>query len=420
MNDAAESLTGWTAADARGQPLERVFQIINEDSRQAVTNPATRALHDGVVVGLANHTVLVRKDGSECPIDDSEAPILDENGQVSGCVLIFRGVSVQRRLDQSRPGQLRATAAAIVESSDDAIISKTLQGTIQSWNAAAERVFGHRAETAIGQHISLVIPPERIAEEDQIIERLKLGERIEHFETERLRADGQRIPVSLTISPIRNDAGEVVGASKVARDVTRQRQAEAEREKFVTLVETSTDFVAMFDLQGMPFFVNRAGLLKVGLDDIDAARRTPLAEFFFPEDRRRIIDAFLPSVLQSATARLCGRNFETEHYAGWHSKCSAQRQGWPVDRAGHRESGRDRAQAPGGQPASTRQRSVGGRPPQGRVPRPLAHELRNPLAPLSNMLAVMQRRWRSRRGNARDTMQRQLASWCGWSTICST
>src|SRR5207344_3310708 len=107
---------------------------------------------------------------------------------------------------------------------------------------------------------------------------------------------GQRIQVSLTISPIKNDAGEVVGASKVARDVTRQRQAEAEREKFVTLVETSTDFIGMCDLQGMPFYVNRAGLQLVGLDDIDVARRTPLVEFFFPEDRPRILDEFIPSV----------------------------------------------------------------------------------------------------------------------------
>jgi len=415
MNDAAQSLTGWTVADARGQPLDRVFHIVNEDSRQIVASPAMRALRDGVVVGLANHTLLVRKDGSECPIDDSAAPIRDENGQVSGCVLIFRDVSVQRRLDQSRTGQLITARllAAIVESSDDAIISKTLQGTIQSWNAAAERVFGHRAETAIGQHISLVIPPERIAEEDRIIERLKLGERIEHFETERLRADGQRIRVSLTISPIRNDAGEVVGASKVARDVTRQRLAEAEREKFVTLVENSTDFVAMFDLQGMPFFVNRAGLLKVGLDDVDAARRTPLAEFFFPEDRRRILDAFLPSVLQRGHGEIevRFRNFATEQ-ARWMAfkvLTLKDKAGQSIALATVSQDVTERKHLEDNLRRLASDLSEADRR-KDEFLATLAHELRNPLAPLSNMLAVMQRAEGDAgvMQRARDTMQRQL------------
>src|ERR1051325_6549174 len=149
--------------------------------------------------------------------------------------------------------------AAIVESSDDAIISKSLQGIIQTWNAAAERLFGYTAEEAVGQHISLVIPPERLAEEDDIIASLKAGKRIDHFETERVHKDGRRIIVSLTISPIKDEDGKVVGASKIVRDVTERRRAESEREMFVTLVENSTDFIGICDLQGVPFFINRAG-----------------------------------------------------------------------------------------------------------------------------------------------------------------
>jgi PAS domain S-box-containing protein len=114
--------------------------------------------------------------------------------------------------------------AAIVESSDDAIISKSLDGTIRSWNAAAERLFGFAPEEAIGRHISLVIPPERIVEEDSIIASLRAGRRIEHFDTERRHRDGRLIPVSLTISPIHDDDGRVVGASKIVRDVTEQRR----------------------------------------------------------------------------------------------------------------------------------------------------------------------------------------------------
>ena len=130
-----------------------------------------------MVVGLANHTVLIKKDGSECPIDDSAAPIRNEQGHVSGCVLIFRDVTAQRLIEREKANQLITARllASIVESSDDAIISKSLDGIIQSWNAAAERLFGYTAEQAVGQHISLVIPPDRIAEEDEIIASLKAG-----------------------------------------------------------------------------------------------------------------------------------------------------------------------------------------------------------------------------------------------------
>ena len=226
LNKVAERLTGWSRDEALGQPLERVFNIVNETTRRPVENPATRALREGVIVGLANHTVLVKKDGSECPIDDSAAPIRNEQGHVSGCVLIFRDVTQQRLIEREKASQLITARllAAIVESSDDAIISKSLEGIIQSWNAAAERLFGFTAEEAVGQHISLVIPTDRITEEDQIIASLKAGNRIEHFETERVRKDGQRIIVSLSISPIKDDSGNVVGASKIVRDVTERMQ----------------------------------------------------------------------------------------------------------------------------------------------------------------------------------------------------
>ena len=147
LNAVAESLTGWAARDALGQPLDAVFRVVNEQTRQPVESPATRALRDGIVVGLANHTVLMHKDGTEHPIDDSAAPIRDEQGHVSGCVLIFRDVTVQRRLEQEKTDQLLTARllASIVESSDDAIISKSLDGVIQTWNASAERLFGTTA-----------------------------------------------------------------------------------------------------------------------------------------------------------------------------------------------------------------------------------------------------------------------------------
>jgi PAS domain S-box-containing protein len=525
MNAVAESLTGWARSDADGQPLDAVFRIVNEDTRQPVENPATKVLRDGVAAALANHTVLVQKGGTECPIDDSAAPISDEDGHVSGCVLIFRDVRAQRLMEREKASQFLTARllTSIIESSDDAIIGKSLDGIVQSWNAAAERLFGYSADQAIGRHISLVIPPERLAEEDDIIASLKAGHRIEHFETERLRSDGRRILVSLTISPIKNDAGNVVGASKIVRDVTRQRQAEqrerqllveaaaanakfqaffeqgalfagimevngtileanrlsweacgftreqivgkpfwegpwwapstklteqikagsaqaaegqtfraempyfvgdgserladvtiqpirddegrvlflaptgvditdrrraeADREKFVTLVENSTDFIGMCDLNGVPFFVNRAGLEMVGLDSIEEARRAPVASFFFPEDQQEIIQEFFPSVLEKGHGEI---EVRFRHFKTGEARWMAYKVVTVPDAAG-----RPIAFATVSQDVTERRRlednlrrlaadlSEADRR-KNEFLAILAHELRNPLAPISN------------------------------------
>jgi PAS domain S-box-containing protein len=153
-------------------------------------------------------------------------------------VLIFRDISERRRWERDDASRLLAARqlASIVETSDDAIVRKSLDGIIQSWNAGAERLFGYTAEQAVGRHVSLVIPDDRIAEEDEIIASLKAGRRVDHFETQRRHSSGRLLWVSLTISPIVDDEGRVVGASKIARDVTRQRQladdlAAADRQK---------------------------------------------------------------------------------------------------------------------------------------------------------------------------------------------
>ncbi len=143
-----------------------------------------------------------------------------------GAVLVFRDIT-----DRKRAEEARAILAAIVESSDDAIVSKTIDGIIRSWNAGAERLFGYSSAEAVGQPITLIIPPERLAEERYILDRLVRGERIEHYETVRVSRQGRRLDISLTVSPIRDGDGRIVGASKVARDITdRKRSEEALRE----------------------------------------------------------------------------------------------------------------------------------------------------------------------------------------------
>ena len=151
--------------------------------------------------------------------------------------------------------QAQAHLAAIVTSSNDAIVGKTLEGIITSWNAAAERIFGYKAEEMIGQPILRLIPPELHGEENQILERIRAGQRIEHYETKRLTKAGHRIPVSLTISPIKDAAGNIVGASKIARDITDRKQAEewrrASEERYRILFDVGPVAVYSCDASGV-------------------------------------------------------------------------------------------------------------------------------------------------------------------------
>ncbi|HEY7328809.1 MAG TPA: PAS domain S-box protein [Gemmataceae bacterium] len=231
MNPVAAALTGWTPGEAAGRPLEEVFRIINEWTRQNLENPVKRVLSEGRIIGLANHTLLIAKDGTERPIDDSAAPIRDAQGEIKGVVLIFRDMTERKHAER-----IRLQLAALVESSDDAIIGKDLDGVIRSWNRGAERLYGYAAEEAIGKPITLIIPPDHPDELPAILERLKRGERIEHYETVRVCKDGRRVDVSLSISPIKDENGRIIGASKIAHDITErnrlyQQLQEADRRK---------------------------------------------------------------------------------------------------------------------------------------------------------------------------------------------
>lgn len=414
LNESAESLTGWSRADAVGQPLAEVFRIVDETTRQPVESPASRVLREGTVLGLADRTLLIRRDGSQLPIDDSAAPIRDELGVVSGCVLIFRDVTEQRQAERNRVSQLIGARmlASIVESSEVAIVSKSLDGVIQSWNAAAERMFGYLAAEAIGKHISLVIPPDRLAEEDAIIASLKSGKRVEHFETVRQRADGSRLWVSLTVSPLKDDAGNVIGASKMVIDLDARKRAEAERQRFATLIENSTDFVGICDLDGVPIFINRAGLRLLGIDDLEEARRVHVWDFFFPEDQGRIREELFPAVLEKghAEVEVRFRHFKTGA-AIWMSYkvlTLTDDAGRPVaigtvsQDITQRKRLEDNLRALAADLSEADAR-------KDEFLATLAHELRGPLAPLSNVLEVWKRTEDpAKLESARDTMARQL------------
>jgi PAS domain S-box-containing protein len=221
MNPVAEELTGWGSDEAAGQPLGQVFSIVNEETRLPVENPVAKVLREGYTVGLANHTVLINRNGKETPIDDSAAPIRGEGDALEGVVLVFRDVTEIRRAAEARQH-----LAAIVESTEDAIISKNLDGTVLSWNEGAERLYGYTAGEMLGRSLAILLPPEHSDELPDILNRLGQGERFSRLETQRMRKDGSRIEVALTISPIKNVDGKIIGASTIARDITARRQEE--------------------------------------------------------------------------------------------------------------------------------------------------------------------------------------------------
>jgi PAS domain S-box-containing protein len=171
---------------------------------------------------LRDHEARLKcRDGSIRTVAIDSSAVGDE-GRFVHTLCITRDIT-----DRKRAEELHAGLAAIVDSSDDAIVGKTLDGIITSWNKGAARIFGYTADEAIGRHITLIIPPERHAEEDGVLDRIRRGEKVDHFETERRARDGRRIDISLTVSPIRDSRGRVIGASKIARDITERKRIEA-------------------------------------------------------------------------------------------------------------------------------------------------------------------------------------------------
>ena len=544
LNAVAATLTGLTENDALGRPLDEIFHILNEETRQPAESPVQRVLADGRVCGLANHTVLISKDGTEWPIADSAAPIRDATGEVLGVVMVFRDVTEERRAarqiadSESRKAAILQTAlecvitidqegkildfnpaaeqtfgyrtadvvgremaeliippslrerhrqglarylatgegpvlnrrielpavradgtefpselaitrinregppiftgylrditerkraeaeqarlAAIVKHSDDAIISKTLNGTILTWNAGAQRIFGYEAAEVVGRPITILLPPERVSEEEQILERLRRGELIEHFETVRLTKDGRRLDVSLTVSPLKDATGTVVGASKILRDVTERKRIDQalreSREQLRVTLASIGDAVITTDTEGVITYLNAVAESLTGWSNTDAAGQ-PLDTVF------RVVNEQTREPVENPAAR-------------------ALRKGVIVGLANHTvlicRDGSERPIDDSAAPIKDEHGHVAGcvlifrdvserRDVEQRIHSlmtelqhtdrrkdeflaTLAHELRGPLAPLSNMLEVMKRADGNRDTNqqAQVMMERQV------------
>ena len=298
LNAEAERLTGWKNAEAGGRPLSEVFRIVNEETRRPAESPVEKALRLGTIVGLANHTVLISRSQSETPIDDSAAPIRGPDGSLSGVVLVFRDVAERRKAHLTQ-----ARLAAIVEYSGDAIVTKDLNGIIQTWNRSAEELFGYRPEDIVGKHVSILIPPDRLDEEEQIIQRLRRGEPSERLETVRMAKDGRHIHVALSVSPIKDADGKVVGASKVIHDisalVSTREALLREKEFLATTLASIGDAVMLTDPEGRVTYLNPVAQELTGWSEGDAVGQ-PLPEVFkiVNEESRKSVENPVDKVLR--------------------------------------------------------------------------------------------------------------------------
>jgi len=239
-NPGAERLYGYLAQEMIGRPMSLLLPPDRAGEEEEILARISRG--EGV-----DHfeTVRLRKDRRLINISLTISPVKNHKGEIVGASHIARDIT-----ERVEYGRLTGLLAAIVESADDAIVGKDLSGVIQTWNQGAQKLYGYSQEQAIGRSMTMLLPPGREDEEADILARIARGERVEHFETERLRHDGERINVSITISPIRNGGGKVIGASHLARNITDRNRLESATAQLAAIVESSEDAIVSKNLDG--------------------------------------------------------------------------------------------------------------------------------------------------------------------------
>lgn len=283
-NPAAERLFGYTKEEMIGKT---VFALMTEsyypEQEEMINNLLQRA--------TVNHffTKRVTKDDHFIPVSVTLSPIADETGIIIGASQILRDIS-----EDIIAQEQKAILAAIVEGSVDAIISKTLNGTITSWNKGAETIFGYTESEIIGKHITTLMPPDKLHEEDYIISNVKQGNKIEHYQTIRLTKDGNRIPISLTVSPVRDKAGNIIGVSKIARDITAQKQADIKQATLASIVESSDDAIISKTLEGIIITWNKGAETIFGYTEAEALGKH--ISLLIPKDRLQEEDRIINSI----------------------------------------------------------------------------------------------------------------------------
>ena len=239
-NAAATAIYGYTPEEMIGRNISELMP----GDRAGELVPILKQLARGERVSHFP-TKRVRKDGTVIDVSVSVSPILDDTGTVTGAASVARDITAQIRAETAA-----SRLAAIVGSSDDAIIGKTLTGTITSWNAAATAIYGYTPEEMIGRNISELMPGDRAGELVPILKQLARGERVSHFQTKCVRKDGTVIDVSVSVSPILDDTGTVIGAASVARDITAQIRAEDDRRALQARLARSERLATIGQLAG--------------------------------------------------------------------------------------------------------------------------------------------------------------------------
>lgn len=224
-NAGAERLLGYAAPEILGEPIQLI-------AAPEVVDAEAHCRHHALEKNVPTpcESVWLRNNGTRVDVSLTISPISSATGESLGTSTIARAAPERHKLEQSAQH-----LAAIVESSDDAIVSKDLDSIIKSWNSAAEQLFGFTAAEIVGQSVRILIPNDRQLEEDDVLARIRRGDRVDHYETIRRRKDGSLVPVSLTVSPIRRPDGTVIGASKIARDISDRERAEQERQRLLAM-----------------------------------------------------------------------------------------------------------------------------------------------------------------------------------------
>jgi PAS domain S-box-containing protein len=283
-NRAAERIFGYTESEAIGQSIHVIVPPELHEEEEDVL----RRVRAGE--GVSHYeTVRIRKDGQRVDVSLTVSPIVTPDGRIMGASTIARDITERRRLETDA-----RHFAAIVQSSDDAIVSKDLNGIIVSWNRAAERLFGYAAAEIVGRSVRVIIPPDRQSEEDDVLAAVRRGDVIDHFETVRLRKDGSRVPISLTVSPIRGSKGEIIGASKIVRDLSRSQPVERDALRLASIVDSSEDAIVSKDLDSIVTSWNAAAERMFGFTAAEMVGQS--IRRLIPDDRQQEEDEVLSRI----------------------------------------------------------------------------------------------------------------------------
>jgi len=283
-NQAAEKLFGYTEQEMIGHSIMRLIPKDREGEEAQIISK----LEKGEKIDHFE-TKRITKEGKLLDLSLTISPIRDSSGTVIGASKIARDITAKKQIEE-----LNGRLAAIVQSSDDVIIGKTLDGIVSSWNDAAEKLFGYTEKEMIGQSILKIIPPERINEEYEILDQLREGKKIEHFETKRISKNGKVIDISLTTSPIRDLSGNIIGASKIAKNISLQKETtrliHENEERFRMAVEMTHLGTWEYDPKDLTLLCSPEGRKICGIPEDVNPSFTDFLNHIYTEDRNHFLE----------------------------------------------------------------------------------------------------------------------------------